>query len=197
MAILRLTARWTGFSGAPGYSAFHYQPGLIDGGLFGDIAQEIADRIDTAFQSLTSALPGDVSVQVEPEVEEIDETTGEILGFVAIDPAPPQSGVSSEGYSAASGAVVNWRTDDVRAGRRIRGRTFLVPLDGGSYDSDGTLTSTALGQIRNWAGFISNGPYDADFGVWSRPRDGAGGVFAPVTNFTVPDMAAVLRSRRD
>jgi len=92
---------------------------------------------------------------------------------------------------------VNWRTNDYRFGRRIRGRTFMVPLNSNAYEGDGTLSTAARGDLQTFADTMVSGTGGAEFGVWSRPRNGAGGVFATVTSGTVPDMAAVLRSRRD
>lgn len=193
MEILRVMMRWTGFNGAPGYSAFHFAGG---GGLISD-AQQVATRVASGMFILRPALPASVQIAVESEVTRLDSDTGEILGFHAIDELDDYSGQGTEGYSAASGGVINWRTDDVRFGRRIRGRTFIVPLSGESYESDGSLTSSALGTLRNFADEIVGGDIDSEFGVWSRPRAGTGGVFATATGYHVPDMSAVLRSRRD
>lgn len=194
MDMLKVQAVWSGFQGAPGYSSFYFAGG---GGLISD-AQQVADRVATAFEAVNPMLPIDVRIQVQPTVEVIDSDTGELQGYQDIDAPDPVGGYAAAGgYSAASGAVVNWRTDDVRFGRRIRGRTFLVPLRGAAYERDGTLTNEALEDIREFGDTLTNWDFDSEFGVWSRPRNGSGGVFASVTSFRVPDMAAVLRSRRD
>lgn len=185
--------RWSGFAGAPGYSSFYFAGG---GGLITD-AQQVADRVSDAIPGLAAALPGDVRIAVENEVERLDSDTGEILGFHSVTTDAGFTGGGSGGYSAASGAVINWRTDDVRFGRRIRGRTFIVPLAGNGFDADGTLSASALSDVNGFANAIRGGDLDSELVVWSRPRDGAGGVAATVTGHSVPDMAAVLRSRRD
>lgn len=193
MDILRITARWTGFTGAPGYSNFFFAGG---GGLISD-AQQVANRVISAFSDLSSILPEDVRITLEPEAAVIDSDTGVATSFEQIDTAADAEGIAPGSYSAASGAVVNWRTNDVRFGRRIRGRTFIVPLSSIAYADDGTLGNSALGALRNFADTMIGGDLDSEFGVWSRPRDGGGGVFATATSYSVPDMAAVLRSRRD
>lgn len=203
MDILRITARWSGFTGAPGYSNFHFasDAGFWDGGLLGDGAQQAADsarsRVRSAFFALRTRFPEGVSVDIESEALILDSDTGEILGFTEVEGTGITWAGDSGGYSAASGAVVNWRTNDYRGGRRIRGRTFLVPLAGNTYQSDGTLTSSALGDLRDFGEAMIGDGSGPDFGVWSRPTGGTGGVFATAVNFNVPDMAAVLRSRRD
>lgn len=203
MEILRVVARWTGFSGAPGYSSFHFaaDAGFWDGGIIGDDAEVAANRVAQAvvrgFGSAASYLPTQVNVNIEPQVELINSDSGEILGAIDLGSFDTVSGRSEGGYSSASGAVVNWRTNDYRAGRRIRGRTFLVPISAAAYQDDGTLISDALDDFRLFAERIVDEAGASELGVWSRPQNGAGGVFATVTNGTVPDKVAVLRSRRD
>lgn len=203
MDIIRITARWTGFPGAPGYSNFHFSTnaGFFDGGLLGDeaeaAAQSAANRVRNAFIGINSLTPSAVSIKFEAEAPVIDSDSGEILGAIPISLEDLTPSGNSDGFSGATGAVVNWRTNDYRFGRRIRGRTFIVPLAGTQYESDGTLNSSALSTLRGFGSDIVSGGDDPQFGVWSRPRNGAGGVFASVVSSSVPDLAAVLRSRRD
>lgn len=193
MDILRITARWSGFSGAPGYSNFFFAGG---GGLIGD-QNQVADRVRSAFVFVGSILPAGVSIAIEPEAAVIDSDTGVVNDFRAVDQEDALVGAGSGGHSGASGAVINWRTADLRGGRRIRGRTFLVPLAGNAYETNGTLTTSALDALRLFGNTMVGGDLDSEFGVWSRPTGGSGGVFATATGFSVPDKAAVLRSRRD
>nr|CRY95060.1 hypothetical protein [uncultured prokaryote] len=193
MDIFRVLLRWQGFSGGPGYSAFYFAGG---GGLISD-AQQVADRVGNAVESLQPILPGSVQLQVETEVQVLNSDTGEVQDYRIIDPPGPRSGSGTGSYSGASGGVINWRTDDLRNGRRIRGRTFIVPLAGSAYDAQGTLSTAAITALQDFASDVAGVDFDSELGVWSRPVGGSGGVFATVTGFNVPDMAAILRSRRD
>lgn len=203
MQIIRVLANWTGFPGAPGYSSFHFSSdgGFWDGGILGDgaqvAAQAAADRVISAFNECAAYFPKIVRIRTDPEVSIIDSDTGETLGAVDIDGDTVAGIAPNDDYAGPTGAVVNWRTNDYRFGRRIRGRTFLVPIAGSSYDSDGTLGNAALQNIRAFGEEMVGSSGGPEFGVWSRPRDGEGGVFATVTNSSVPDKAVVLRSRRD
>lgn len=192
MDMLKITARWSGFAGAPGYSNFYFAGG---GGLISDVGQ-VAARVYNSFIKLQPVLPPDVEISLAPEAAILDADTGEVQSFEQLSVTSSFKGQGTGGYSGATGAVVNWRTGDVRFGRRIRGRTFIVPLAGQAYDSNGSLSTTALTAVRDFAGNLIGGDLDSELGVWSRPRDGSGGVFATATSFNVPDMAAVLRSRR-
>lgn len=193
MDMLRITARWSGFLGAPGYSNFFFAGG---GGLISD-AQQVADRVQDAFSRLSFVLAGPVSVAIEPEAAVIDSDTGEVTDYQAITPDGTITGGGSGTFAGPVGSVVNWRTNDLRNGRRIRGRTFLVPLSSEAFDTNGTLTEAARLASTGFAETLVGGDFDSEFGVWSRPVGGSGGVFATATGFSVPDMAAVLRSRRD
>lgn len=203
MDILRISARWDGFPGAPGYSNFHFSTdgGFWDGGLLtpdAEVAAEAAkQRVTNAFLEIISILPDGSSVTIQDEAVILDSDTGEQLGFVEVDGGTVEALTSSDTMVGPAGAVINWRTNDYRFGRRVRGRTFLVPLNIRAYEGDGTLSTVGLDNTRAFANEIVNGDGAAQFGVWSRPRGGSGGVFASVVNYNVPDMAAVLRSRRD
>lgn len=193
MAITRLTAAWSGFRGAPGYSNFYFA------GDSGDetTLEQTGETIRSFFNGFREYLPPSVNIQVRGTAEIIDEASGQITSQVDFDPPSSVVGAATGSYSAASGAVVNWNTNAYRNGRRVRGRTFLVPLSTSSYDSGGDLSATALNAIRSGATFLSSGAAPLPFVVWARPVNGSGGTAEPVVSHTVPDLGAILRSRRD
>lgn len=193
MAIYRITVRWSGFTGAPGYTNLHF------GDLAsGDGARDGWERSVAFFNEFNDLLPNDVSWLVEGEAAVLDEQTGQIVDYQTVSERPtPGSGGSPGGYSAASGAVITWNTAGVRNGRRVRGRTFLVPLGGGAYENDGTLSPSTISTLNSAAQELTGENFDSSFGVFSRPSNGGDGGFYEVTGFRVPDMSAVLRSRRD
>lgn len=193
MAVSRVTAVWQGFPGAPGYTNIFFDAFGADDFVDAEVA-----RVRSFFNSLLIRFPSSVTISVSPEVSIFDEVSGELLGYSTADETPDDvEGQGSSSYSGPSGAVINWSTDTVNRGRRVRGRTFLVPLADAVYDSSGTLSTAALNDLRDAAEILMGDGDGPQFVVWSRPRDGAGGALAPVTSYRVPDMAAVLRSRRD
>nr|CRY96522.1 hypothetical protein [uncultured prokaryote] len=193
MTILRVTAEWSGFEGGPGYTVFHFGGG---GGVISDAAQ-VANRVRDGFDTLKSVLPNNLVIRVRPEVEEIDESTGMLTGYQGVEGLVQVSGASGGTYAAPVGAVVNWNTNDVRDGRRIRGRTFLVPLASGAFFTNGTVSSTTRTTLTAFADALTGTDFDSELVVWSRPKNGSGGVAASVTGYRVSPKAAVLRSRRD
>ena len=205
----RVTIDWTGFLGAPGYTNFYFR----DFQGAGEIDQAIADgavaKVHTWIQAWDDGLPNTVTLTIDPSVEVIEETTGELIGFFTTVPGSPNVGGSTAPYSAASGACVNWYTDGVRNGRRVRGRTFMVPIGSNGMENNGTLNGTALNGWRTASATLIAGAGVGDLGVWARPTpildvDGnptgehnPDGIWYAVTSYTIPDKAAVLRSRRD
>jgi len=202
-SILRVKAKWTGFSGAPGYSVFH----LRDFGTGGPTETEpsateaaaAATRVRAFFTAIGGLLPPVALVNLEPEVDLIDVATGNLIDSMPTGSGAGTSGSGTASYVASAGAVVNWRTGAVRNGRRLRGRTFLVPLSTAAFSTGGGLTGTAASTLRTAANNLASNTGSPDLCVYGRPSGpgAADGVIAMVTSANVPDFAAVLRSRRD
>lgn len=195
----KVQINWSGFAGSPGYTNLYFREGD-----FGDVDQGIVDGVvgktDTWCSSLASRIPTGASIQVQPMVEIVESTTGVLQRFMTATTAPTlRAGSSAGNYSAASGACVNWYTNGVRNGRRIRGRTFIVPLGGASLDTNGTINDTQLTGLRTATTGLIAPSTTGDLGVWSRPSlpGAADGQWHAVTSYTIPDKVAVLRSRRD
>lgn len=201
--IFRVTSEWTGFNGAPGYSVTHFRDPAMNGTQTRTEMENLAYSAQLQtwnfFGALDTQLPSGVSITVNPEVELIEDTTGELQDVYATTPNVAVIGSGGLQYSGPSGAVVNWRTPTIRNGRRIRGRTFIVPLQTAAYDESGNLNPAAQGVVRDAAAGVIAGTSTVRFGVYGRPSTALAndGVWAEATSSSVPDLAAVLRSRRD
>ena len=155
-------------------------------------------QVKDFFGELNTILAPGSSVTVLGEVAVLDETTGTVQSFENVTGGPRTiTAVGSGSYSGASGACITWNTFGVRAGRRVRGRTFIVPLATSGYDSSGTLSSGAMGKLNYAAGHLVGSGADSAFGVFARPRNSAPGGFYEVTGHRIQDKVAVLSSRRD
>lgn len=195
--LIRVRTTLTGFIGGPGVATMYF------------LNENTAIPSVRAFwEAVSFVMPVSVTAQVQNEGDVIESTTGALTGAWSKAPVAPVFGKTPGPYSAPTGAVVNWLTQNVFDGRRLRGRTFIVPMDNGVYETNGTLQQAAINAI--------NGAADAlifeqslSFVVWHRPREarpldgsrpavtarpGAHGI---VTARRVPDKVAVLRSRRD
>jgi hypothetical protein len=177
---------WTGFPGAPGYTTLYWN----------DVTGPNLVALQAFWTGIADRLPSNTTIQVQSTGDRLDEATGAVIGAWSGAAQTPIVGTGAGAYSAVSGAHINWRTAAIVAGRRVRGRSFLVPLYGGAYDSDGTIAATVLTDLRtNLATFVAAAA--ADLRVWHRPVGGSGGSAHAVTAADIPDKAAALRSRRD
>jgi len=183
--IAKVVVVWTGFQGAPGYSV-HYK---VAAGI-------VTSNLRTFYDAVKAYLPAGTSVQVPNQGDVINDANGEITGSWSSAANAVVTGPNSGPYAAGSGAVVRWTTGGIVLGRRVRGRTFLVPLLGSAFQGNGTIDTVPLATIIAAAAALVT----AEAGnllVWHRPIAGAGGDSFPVTNSDCPDRSALLRSRRD
>lgn len=207
--MIKVKLNWSGFQGAPGLSAFYFRE--FEGNDDQDgFAQAAADKVKLFRDQVATIVPSGVTLTVGNDAEIINDTDGALVNVLTVDGG---AGVSNNGhvgqaYAAAAGAVINWRTSSVHRGRRVRGRTFLVPIAGTEFESNGTLGGNAVAKLTAGAtALLAAGAGSPDFGIWARPQrvknpDGTtttvnNGAWYVATSHNVPDMSAVLRSRRD
>lgn len=191
MSLDRVVVRWDGFVGGPGATVMHVLNAPVS-----------AVWLYNFFRDVKNFLPPTVNVTVPTEGFTIDVPTGHITGSWTAASTPVVVGAMAGTYAAAAGACVTWKTPTVGPHGLIRGKTFLVPLGGDAYDTDGTLLSTTRAAILTAAQSLITDAAGA-FMIYRRPRvagDPGGaspGVAAEVTGRSVADKSAVLRSRRD
>lgn len=198
-SILRVKLRWTGLPGGSGYSMFHMRDFSAGEPTVADANAAMA-RIQSFAGAIKGLLPPVIKLDVESEVEVLEETNGTMTNVLGGTPLVQQLGTASTtaGFSAPSGAVISWSTPGVRAGRRVRGRTFIVPMSNEAYDVDGSLKTSPLATLNSAATALRDAALQPDLGIWARPTapGASDGIWYAVTGHRVPDMAAVLRSRR-
>lgn len=147
------------------------------------------------YGAFVSNLPSSLAVVIPPSGDVIDEATGEIVDIWTDGQSISKVGIDDSAHPAGVGCRVVWSTDGRTNRRRVRGTTFVVPLGGTAYESNGTLNQTFLDRIRPAAvGLVED--LVGHFVVWTRPRDGAGGKLSQVIGSSVPDTVSWLRSRR-
>lgn len=193
-----VTAVWQGFTGAPGYTRFNFAE-LANGSA----VQAAVNAVRTLMSTLAPNMLTTWSIAVQSLVQHHDLATGVLTGEATAGTPPVAingSTASTTAYAGGSGLVLNWITGQFWNGRKVRGRTFLVPAVG-VYSSDGTITPTV---VTNWQN--AGGVFAATSGVtpvvWAKkftdtdpPVQQAGAAFS-ITGALVPDRAAQLRTRR-
>lgn len=186
---------WSGFSGAPGYTNLHF---LDPDEITETGANETSVRNRAFWQAISVYLPIGVTVTMPAFLEHIDTGSGELIAEVPWAQGAAVNGSSSSNYSSATGGCITWRTVGVVNGRKLRGRTFLVPLGNGTFDTNGTLLAAVVTGMTTAGNNLANATTGIDLAVWHRPAPGGtDGIAAGVTSCSVTDKTAVLRSRRD
>lgn len=197
--VARVLVTWQGFQGAPGYTRLS----------FGNVtdattAKGATDATRAFFVAIGTLLRTGWTLTVSPVVELHDMDTGMLQSEINVTPAPVAvagTGSAATPWAAGVGAYITWRTQGIFFGKRVKGRSYLVPLLGVA-DVDGSLLATAQTTIQSAADSLVNAA-GADLIIWSRryAADGSGtqiqGAMNSVTVASVPDKTGILRSRRD
>lgn len=178
-----MTFVWTGWTGAPGYTNLYFAG-------TGDIGDQ-ATALDTFWNAIKALVPSSVTISLN-EAAEIEDSTGELLGAISLSGVGTYVGTGAGVIAAPAGLCITWRTAAIVGGRRLRGRTFIVPLASSNYQADGTLYNPALATAPAQDLIDDSG---GTLVVWHRPVAGAGGSSAPATDAYVRDRVSVLRSR--
>ena len=187
--------RWAGFSGAPGFTNLYFlnpEPPTLA------IRNTTAGRVRTFLETCKTKLPSTVTISYPTEMEQLEIDTGALVGTLPIDTLTNTVGTLVGNFSSPTGACINWQTGLIVNGRRLRGRTFLVPLGGAAYQNDGTLNDGDRTAMATAATTLCSYQDNLVLAIWHRPSPGGSdGVAAQVSSASVTDKAAVLRSRRD
>ena len=186
MALLnRVQVAWAGGITGPGVSTFFVQ------GTLSDVSGFV-----TFFDAIKAMVPNDVGWTIPGTGDTIDSADGSLTGAWSASGGGSVAATGTGSYAAPAGALVTWRTSSVIAGRRLQGRTFIVPIVVGQYEDNGTLATAAVSTLTTAAtGLLTNVP---DLTIWHRPPNGtSGGGLGLVTSSIVRDRVVTLRSRRD
>jgi len=197
MTISQVACSWTGLQGGVGYSIFY-----VRGTLLSPVA------FTTFFGSVKTYLPNAVTVNVPNTGKVIDEATGKMTGVWAGGSASAQTGNGGANYPATAGCQIKWLTSGYVNGRRVQGRTYLVPLPTSAFTTTGTIATTTTGALFTAASTLITDLAN-NFVVWARPlygKDSAGnttdeliraGTSWTVSSTLTPTKQASLRGRRD
>lgn len=158
--------------------------------------------VDSFWGGMVGFLPNDVSVDVDEAIDLYDDSTGLLLETVTSTTGrSSQSGGAAGGFAHGVGFRVTWETNGIKDGRRVRGKTYIVPTASAAFDVDGSLTDTAVSGTLTQANTMLSSLSAAGLQlvVWSRPKviGVAGGTMHGVVSPVVKDKCAVLRNRRD
>lgn len=197
--IWRIGFTWTGFSGSPGRTVFYGSTGVSTAQVLANDAYTLLNNILNPTGSSVALLPAGVRIAQDPFADEVDPATADQVGRLSITPNPDILGVGTGNWAAPAGASITWSTAAFVNGRRVRGRTYLVPLAGvTAFQTDGTLATTFLSGVVAAITVFINGASEPV--VWHRPTAGGGGADGaafPIITGQMKDKVSILTSRRD
>lgn len=152
--------------------------------------------LKTFWTAVASLMSGYVHIHVPAEGETFDAATGELVDTWTFGTPVDITGGGTGAYAGGVGAAVGWSTAGIHYGRKVRGRTFIVPLAANVYDTDGTLASGTRTTLTNAAEDLV-GDAAGSLVIWSRPAPTrpVGNAY-PITSGLVKDHVSWLRSRR-
>jgi hypothetical protein len=184
MPLHRVPVAWQTGIGGTGVSVFYTNFGS-------DATVEIA----AFFNAIKAFFPSAISWNVPSSGDVIDEVSGLLTGAWIGGTAASIAGGTAGAYAGGTGCYVRWQTSGVVAGRRVKGRTFLVPLLGAHYQTDGTIVDATLATINTAA---NNLVLAGKLRIWHRPtvKGANNGSAHTVTAAQGPDKVSSLRSRR-
>lgn len=186
-SLSRINVAWQNWPGAPGVTTFF---------RIGQASQTDVDGIRAFFNAFANLLPTALTINVPGQGDVIDDATGNIISAWAVGTTPTTvTGTGGGAYAGNAGACVHWLTTTIVNNRRVRGRSFLVPLIASAYDTSGSLATATITTLTTAANGLlaAMNPNQA---VWHRPTKFAQGSSAAVNGMRVPDLAVSLRSRR-
>lgn len=184
--MLRTTSVGTGLAGSPYYTTLYWA----------GTDQADADDAVLAHQAYLVRCQNfqnqGLSSQVNPEVQSVNPTNGDVINTFITATQTPTAGVSSTAsIPRANQILVQLRTGVYVGGRQVRGRSFIPGIAAVAVDqATGRVDSSARTAIANGMQTILT---SLPALVWSRKN----GVAYSVTQVTVGTEFAILRSRRD
>lgn len=187
--MLQYRYQWNGARIGQGLSVFN----LLGTDFTGNInAANTALR--TWFNTIRTGIPDDVTITPPSEVLQINDEDGVLQDVQGLTALGSVTGQSTAAFSANAGRVVRWNTPVVVGGRRLFGRTFIVPSVGvfnntGNVDST-TITSDAAAHATLISSLATNG---LPLGVWSRKN----GSIHEVNNGVTLTRPSTLKTRND
>jgi len=173
----------------------------LDGGV-------LLAEVQALYVKVAPTTPVDVTFSFPSAGDIIEDTTGVITGSWAGAVYAPIPGSAAGTYAAPVGLLFRWTTGTIADGKRVRGRTFIVPSIGNIFSASGQVDPAVVSAFdAALAAFVVANA--ANFVVWHRPYAGRlataklkarvahPGSHAVVTGSGTSTKAVVLRSRRD
>lgn len=196
---------YTNYGGAaPGVTRFYLTNASLTALTVGE-ANSALFNVGTLYSDILAQTPDTVDYTFDPIIECMDDATGEVVSDVTASTVPAeQVGTDTGNYASGVGIRIVWTTAARFRSRPVKGGAMLVPLSGGSFGTNGNLTTAAHGTIAasaaNYIGSqLSAGLYPV---VYTRHKlvtakyPASAGFVTDIGGSLVGLIPAVLRRRR-
>lgn len=170
-------------------------PGVATHYWLGTATPDDVVAVRAFWYACSALMPQGMSITVPNQGEIIDDNTGDLVGAWTESTSATFAGGLAQAYSKGVGARVVWPTNGTTGNRHVRGSTYVVPLAGTKFDLDGTLTTSAVTDLKAAADGLLDALQDR-LVIVTRRTDEHSGTSHAVTSTLVPDTPSWLRSRR-
>jgi hypothetical protein len=185
--IQRIRTVFTGVAGTPWYSNLYVTATEAD-------AQAEVNIIDGFWEDIKAQMKSTVNWTVEGTVANIDDATGQIVGFSSNDSQTGSGADVGDALPYATQGLIRLRTGVFMGGREVRGR-FNVPAPTENQSSDAKPNSGYLTDLQTAINDRLLGATGLNGALVVYSPTNATSV--PVSEGSVAPFWAVLRSRRD
>jgi hypothetical protein len=203
--MMRVRTVINGFPAGPALNTFYF-----DGTEDVAGATACVERVRVFWLAATTFMPNVANAVPDTLVDVVNPVNGQVTDTIATTAtATPINGAGGGNFAPPSCQILlKLKTGTFLAGRRLQGRSFIGPVNLANIEGDGTPTAAAVSAVNDAATVMITGDGGTHhLVVWRRPkqsspktkpatfiRDGSSGA---VTNVSVPNKFATLRSRRD
>lgn len=198
-----IRTNWSGTTGGPGLTQIAMNVIGTEQSWQVTDTEPAVEQMRLFWNAIRTFLPDELTLTVSPVVDFYDDRNGQLVGSdsVAVPPAPIIGGATGS-YAGGAGFKINWNTNQIANGRRVRGHTYVVPAAATVFTNTGSVSGATITAVNTAAAaMISNlANVGIELRVWSRPRvlpTPREGTSTPVVSGACAPKSAILRGRRD
>lgn len=152
-------------------------------------------RLGDFFDSIKVQFPTAVAWQCPGAGDQLDVESGEVVGAWTMDGGWVNQGTSPNSWIMGVGARIRWETGGFTNGRRVRGATFLVPLNIGALAGISQVDNAVVTDVNDKIATFVNANTIHHL-IYTPPKGSSAGKTAQVVSGHLVDAISTLRSRR-
>jgi hypothetical protein len=177
--------------------------------FYSSTAVDLSSQISPLFDAIKQYFPPAMIWTFPGWYRELDETNGKLTDIVVgASQGTIQAPASSLAVAPSQGLQIRWNTNGFPHGRRVVGRTYLVPMLVNTYGTDGLGIASTCNTI-NAAADALRSRSGNELSIWNRPitkkdpNDPTNDILVrpgsrwPVISTVCPRKPVQLSSRRD